>query len=154
VLERLRLALHRDAWRRQTLRKVITAQEEERRRIARELHDDTAQALAAVGVGLEAALENIPVSPARSRLESLKLVVHEALGDLHRVIYDLQPAILDDLGLAPAIRWLADEHLRRTGVAVRFEHSGMDERLSPDLETAVFRVVQGSADEHRAPRLG
>jgi signal transduction histidine kinase len=58
------------------------------------------------------------------------------------VIYDLRPSILDDLGLVPAIQWLADEHLRRTGVRVRFERSGVDERLSPDTETAVFRVVQ------------
>jgi HAMP domain-containing protein len=80
VLERLRVALHRDAWRRQTLRKVITAQEEERRRIARELHDDTAQALAAVGVSLEAALDDIPVSQARWRLESLKVIVQRRSG--------------------------------------------------------------------------
>jgi signal transduction histidine kinase len=142
VLERLRLALHRDAWRQQTLRKVISAQEDERRRIARELHDDTAQALAAVGVSLEAALDEMPVTPARGRLESLKRLVNQSLADLHHVIYDLRPSILDDLGLAAAIRWLADEHLRRTGVAVKVECYGIDERLPSDIETAVFRVVQ------------
>jgi signal transduction histidine kinase len=142
VLERLRLALHRDAWRRQTLRKVISAQEEERRRIARELHDDTAQALAAVGVSLEAALEDMPLTPARWRLESLKLLVNQSLTDLHRVIYDLRPSILDDLGLSAAIHWLAEEHLRRTGVAVKVESYGIDERLPSEIETAVFRVIQ------------
>jgi signal transduction histidine kinase len=142
VLERLRLALHRDAWRRQTLRKVISAQEEERRRIARELHDDTAQALAAVGVSLEAALDGMPLSSSRWRLESLKVLVNQSLTDLHRIIYDLRPSILDDLGLSAAIRWLTEEHLRRTGVVVKVESYGLDERLPSDIETAVFRVVQ------------
>ena len=142
VLERMRLALHRDAWRRQTLRKVISAQEEERRRIARELHDDTAQSLAAVGVGLEAALDELPSTPARTRLEHLKQHVHQSLADLHRVIYDLRPSILDDLGLAAAIRWLAAEHEKRTGVAVKTELYGLDDRLPSDTETAIFRVVQ------------
>lgn len=142
VLERLRLALHRDVWRRETLRKVISAQEEERRRLARELHDDTAQALAAVGVSLEAALEGMPLTPARERLQSLKVLVNQSLTDLHRVIYDLRPSILDDLGLAAAIRWLAEEHLRRTGVTVKVESDGIDARLPSDSETAVFRVIQ------------
>lgn len=144
ALERMRVALHRDAWRRQTLRKVITAQEEERRRIARELHDDTAQSLAAVGVAIEAALEEMPDTPARARLEQLKGHVNGSLSELHRVIYDLRPSVLDDLGLAAAVRWLADEYSRRTGVAIKVETCDLEERLPPDIETAVFRVVQES----------
>lgn len=142
VLEQMRQALHRDAWRQQTLRKVISAQEEERRRIARELHDDTAQSLAAVGVGLAAALHDVPEGAARTRLELLDEHVQHSLADLHRVIYDLRPSVLDDLGLVAAVRWLANEHSQRSGAAVRVEAYGLDERLPADLETAVFRVIQ------------
>jgi signal transduction histidine kinase len=68
-----------------------------------------------------------------------------ALGTLdavHRLIADLRPSVLDDLGLTSAIAWCADRHLRSNGVAVRCEFSGLDRRLPPEHETAVFRVVQ------------
>jgi signal transduction histidine kinase len=64
------------------------------------------------------------------------------LDEVHRVIFDLRPAVLDDLGLVPAIRWLADRHLRPQGITVRYEFGGLDERLPPETETALFRAVQ------------
>jgi signal transduction histidine kinase len=144
TLERMRIGLrdsqekleHRVAERtaevRQLLAKVITAQEHERRRVARELHDETCQGLAALLLKL------------RSR-PGLAEEVAVALGTLdavHRLIADLRPSVLDDLGLTSAIAWCADRHLRSEGVAVRCEFSGLDRRLPPERETAVFRVVQ------------
>jgi signal transduction histidine kinase len=144
ALERMRAALKesrdelearvaaRTAQVRQLLGNVITAQEHERRRVARELHDDTSQSLAALvmklrskpGLGDEAAL-------AVSTLDAV-----------HRLIVDLRPSVLDDLGLRSAIDWYADRHLRAKGVGVRCEWSGLDRRLPPEHEAAIFRIVQ------------
>ena len=144
ALERMRLALkdaqekleHRVALRtaevRHLLGKVITAQEHERRRVARELHDDTSQGLAALLLKLRS-------KPGLSDETALALGTLDAI---HRLIADLRPSVLDDLGLTSAIAWCADRHLRSRGVNVRCEFSGLDRRLPPEHETAVFRVVQ------------
>ncbi|MDP1568980.1 MAG: histidine kinase [Vicinamibacterales bacterium] len=132
----------RDLWRAQVLRRVISAQEDERRRLARELHDDTCQSLAALSVSAEAAVADLAPGPARDRLLSVKALVDASLADLHRVIYDLRPSVLDDLGLVPAIRWLVSHRFARSSVAVRLEVDGLAERLPPEVETALFRVVQ------------
>jgi signal transduction histidine kinase len=116
------------------LGKVISAQEDERRRVARELHDETSQLLAALGMALHAG----PAAGAdpRDLLERLQEGVH-------RLIVNLRPAVLDDLGLAAAINMLADTQLRRGGIAVRCELADLDYgRLAPAVETAVFRIVQ------------
>ncbi|MGE3277786.1 MAG: ATP-binding protein [Vicinamibacterales bacterium] len=143
-LEQMCHRLHdRDTWRSRLLRKVISAQEDERRRLARDLHDDQCQALAALGVSLDLAMADVPDGPARTRLASVKRLVDEGLADLHRVIYDLRPSVLDDLGLLPAIRWLAEQHLTRRGIAARCEFAGLEaRRFAPEVETALFRVVQ------------
>jgi signal transduction histidine kinase len=133
---------HRDRWRGEVLRRVISAQEDERRRLARELHDEVCQVLAALSVSLGAALEGVTAPEARQRLAAVGVLVDRSLADLHRMIYDLRPSILDDLGLVPAIRWLAQEHLTRHGTVARCEFEGLDRRLAPEVETAVFRVVQ------------
>ncbi len=132
----------REQWRSQLLRKFVSAQEDERRRIARELHDDTCQALAALSVGVETAITGLPEGRARDRLLDLKKVVVAALAELHRVILDLRPSILDDLGLRSAIQWYADHRLARAGISVRCEFSGLERRFAPEVETAIFRVVQ------------
>jgi signal transduction histidine kinase len=135
----------RDAWRAQVLRRVISAQEDERRRLARELHDDTCQSLAALAVSAEAALDGLPDGQARERLIAVKALVDRSLADLHRVIYDLRPSVLDDLGLVPAVRWLIARRFDRSPVNVRLEVDGDDDLgacLAPDVTTALFRVVQ------------
>jgi signal transduction histidine kinase len=144
ALERMRLALkesqdkleHRVALRtaevRHLLGKVITAQEHERRRVARELHDDTSQGLAALLLKLRS----------RPGLADETALALGTLDAIHRLIADLRPSVLDDLGLTSAIAWCADRHLRSRGVNVRCEFSGLDQRLPPEHETAVFRVVQ------------
>ncbi|MGE3189707.1 MAG: ATP-binding protein [Vicinamibacterales bacterium] len=141
-LEQMCHRLHdRDTWRAELLRKVISAQEDERRRLARDLHDDACQSLAAVGVSLDLTMAE-GTEATRAQLASVKALVNRALADLHRVIYDLRPSVLDDLGLLPAIRWLADQHLAARGISVRCEFFGLDGRLAPEVEIALFRVVQ------------
>jgi signal transduction histidine kinase len=132
----------REEWRGQLLHKVISAQEDERRRIARELHDETSQTLSALVMSLEMGLSMLPPGDARKRLGEAKSVAVRTLEELHRLILALRPSVLDDLGLLPAIRWYAERQLEPLGIAVRCEFSGLDRRLPPQMETALFRVVQ------------
>lgn len=124
--------------------RVISAQEEERKRIARELHDDTSQSLAALVVALETAA----IAPFRSsddvvkRIQGMKGLAVHAMDEIHNLVYDLRPSLLDDLGLIPAIEWYADTRLRSAGVKVRVEVGGDERRLEQQIETAMFRVVQ------------
>jgi signal transduction histidine kinase len=116
------------------LGKVISAQEDERRRVARELHDETSQLLAALSMAIHAGPAAV-ASPVD--------LLNRLQEGVHRLIVNLRPAVLDDLGLAAAIQMLADTQLRRGGIAVRCELSDLEEqRLLPAIETAVFRIVQ------------
>jgi signal transduction histidine kinase len=129
--EAMRLALARDETRRRLLRKVITAQEEERKRIARELHDETCQTITALKMKLDAA-----------GMDDAQAMATRSLDELHRIIYDLRPSILDDLGLLPAIRWMAQRNLGPRGTKVRCEFEEPEARLPFEVEIAVFRAVQ------------
>lgn len=126
------------------LGKVISAQEEERKRVARELHDETAQALATLLVGIQTADEALPPSAAEAKaaLNRLKPQATRTLEEIRRMILDLRPSALDDLGWAAAIRWYAENSLEPRGVAVAFRVSGEEKRLSGPLETALFRMAQ------------
>ncbi len=130
----------REEARSQLLRKVITAQEDERKRISRELHDETSQDLAVLAIGLEAAQDALRGGKI-PRLDEVKAVAVRALEDVHRLILDLRPSVLDDLGLLSAIRWYAELHLSSRGISVRCEFGDMP-RLPPETETALFRISQ------------
>ncbi len=132
----------RDLWREELLRKVISAQEDERKRLARELHDETSQTLSALAMKIETALAAWPAEASRQRLAEAKQLTIRTIEELHRLIFDLRPSVLDDLGLLSAIRWYAERHLEPRGIAVRCEFSGFGSRLMPELETALFRVTQ------------
>ncbi len=132
----------REEWRSQLLAKVIGAQEDERKRLARELHDETSQTLNALVMRLETAVAGFPTDASRQRLLEAKDLTVRTLDELHRLIYDLRPSVLDDLGLLSAIRWYAERTLEPLGVAVRWEFSGQERRLKPEIETALFRVAQ------------
>jgi signal transduction histidine kinase len=132
----------RERARQQLLRKVISAQEDERKRVARELHDETSQTLAALGIGVDMALATCPPEVngrTHRRLEDVRRLVDRMYHELHRLIVNLRPSVLDDLGLAAAIQWFAERQL--PGVAVRCELD-LDTRLPSELETAIFRAVQ------------
>ena len=137
--ERLR---QRNAERQRLLRTVITAQEDERKRIARELHDDTTQSLAVLAMGLESASTALRAGGPTPRLDEVKALAVRTLEEVHRLILDLRPAVLDDLGLFSAIRWYAERYLATRGIAVRCEISELERRLPPEFEIALFRIAQ------------
>ena len=121
---------------------VITAQEEERRRIARELHDDTAQALTSVLVRLRLLARQAVRDEVRDGLIELLDLTAAALDGVRRMALDLRPTTLDDLGLVPAVESYARAFGERLGIRVRTDVHGMRGRLPPDRELLVYRVVQ------------
>lgn len=142
-LERLNSELRqRERARAQLLRKVISAQEEERKRLARELHDESCQTLSLLAMRLDELQAQLADAPAAPALAAARALALRTLDEMHRLIFDLRPAMLDDLGLAAALRWLVARHLEPAGVAVRLETAPLAGRLSPESETAVFRAVQ------------
>lgn len=126
------------------LRQYIAAQEAERKRIARELHDETAQALTALGIAVETALQAPTTTAAevKALLEPARALTERVSTELDRIIRDLRPSLLDDLGLLEALGWYADNRLKPLGIQITFETAGTERRLSPELETGLFRVVQ------------
>ena len=124
------------------LMKFVSAQEDERRRIARELHDETCQTVAALGMKLDAAAAAPTQEGVRERLKEARAFATRTLAEVHALIYELRPSVLDDLGLFPAIRWLADHHLTPAGIEFRCEVSVPNRTLSSERETTLFRAIQ------------
>ncbi len=131
----------KEAARGELLRKLLSAQEEERKRIARELHDETSQSLAGMVMRLEAAAA-IPAEEIKDRLTAVKSLALTTIDNVHKIIFDLRPSALDDLGLLSALRWYAENRLGDLGIKVRLEVGGEERKLPPEIETALFRVVQ------------
>ena len=147
VAENMRLyeeLQRKEALRGELLRKLISVQEEERRRMARELHDETSQALTALILSLKTTSQSRPAAESGlvDKLDDLETVARGLLENVHRLIFDLRPSVLDDLGLVAAVRWYADSRLGPTGTRVHLETEGTERRLPSQIETAVFRVAQ------------
>ncbi len=123
---------------------VIKAQEEERRRVAREIHDGPAQSLANLVLRLEVCekLMESDLERARSEVENLKKQLRDSLQEVRRIIFDLRPLALDDLGLIPALRAYLDGIGQRTGLQVAMRVLGEERRLPSPLEVTLFRLVQ------------
>ncbi len=126
---------------RDALRRVVEAQELERRRLARELHDQTGQELTSVLLGLKAVEEAKSDTERAEALASVREQVVETLHDVRRLAVELRPKALDDFGLAPALERLRDAFSEQTAMRVDLE-SQIHERLPPDVETALYRIVQ------------
>ena len=126
------------------LEKLITAQEEERKRIARELHDQLGQALSAMTLRMDAAENALSSQPDRSkeRLADAKSLARRAFEQTYQMMLDLRPITLDDLGLVAAIRSYAQEQLEARGVALEFAVQGTGRRIAPQLEITLFRIAQ------------
>jgi signal transduction histidine kinase len=142
---RLAEAQQSDALRGELFRRVVGAQEAERQRIARDLHDETGQSLTAVGMGLRGLATMIrhgDGEQAARTLRSLETLSTNALTELQRLIADLRPSHLDDLGLSAALRWYAGTVQERTNLQVRVDVLGDEVDLPSALKVAVFRVVQ------------
>jgi two-component system, NarL family, sensor histidine kinase UhpB len=132
---------------------VIMAQEEERRRVARELHDEAGQALTAVIIGLERGLASmpevyaidLPVQP-RQLISNLRDLAAHTLDEVRKLALELRPSVLDDLGLVAALRQYVRSTEERSGLAAQLSVVGFDnaeaERLPPEAETALFRITQ------------
>lgn len=135
---------HQDEIRGELLSEVFSIQEEERRRIARELHDETSQALASLAASLEAASSTLTTNIEKTRdgLRKAQALSLSILDEIHNLIYELRPSLLDDLGLIAALRWLVDKTLGAAGVKVSFKVLGQEKRLPPRLEASLFRVIQ------------
>jgi signal transduction histidine kinase len=141
---------------RDAMRRVVEAQELERRRLARELHDETGQALTSILLGLKPLEEVLADHPARAALTELREHVVSALQDVRRLAVELRPAVLDDFGLVPALERLTDAFAEQTDIRVDFHSAIGETRLPTDVETTLYRVVQESltnivkhADAHR-----
>jgi len=122
------------------LRRLYERVEEEAKRIAHTLHDEAAQLLASVHVALAAMSRDLPPS-ARGRLEEVRGLLDRIENDLRRLSHELRPTILDDLGLLPALQFLADGIAKRTGLLIEVGGSTHG-RLPPVVETALYRIVQ------------
>ena len=144
ALEQVRQDLEeREALRRELLRHTVIAQEEERGRIARELHDETAQFLTALSLNLATLKNLVPKEPKiQDLIENLQSQTREMSQGIYRLVHDLRPAQLDDLGLVPALQYLAEEEYKRAGLQVELQISGERQRLDPLVETVLFRVAQ------------
>jgi signal transduction histidine kinase len=130
--------------RRELLQRLLVAQEEERRRIARDLHDHAGQMMTALIIQLAqlATQAESDSNPLAAQLRRLHDLAQQGLDELRKLVHELRPAILDDLGLAPAVRWYAEAYVRPAGLEVHVDTSGLDSRLPPDVETVAFRIVQ------------
>lgn len=137
--------LHRQSIARgELLKRLITAQEDERKRIARELHDDLGQLLGGLALRLEA-MERLSASDpqyAWEQLSEAQALVSEGMDRMYDLILELRPSSLDDLGLVAALRSHAQRTVNGTGIIVEFDTSGLQGRLPSEVETAFYRIFQ------------
>lgn len=126
------------------LRRLMSSQEDERRRVARELHDDLGQRLSSTTLHIELARESIPDNPALAveQLEDVQGLIEEAVDCMHELIRDLRPAILDDLGLATALHNLCQTTLDPADITWELHVEGLEQRLPNRVETALYRIFQ------------
>jgi signal transduction histidine kinase/HAMP domain-containing protein len=124
------------------LRKTLTVQEEERRRLSRELHDETSQVLSALIMNIDLLESQGGVDEAsRARIGAVKALAEEAARNLDRMLFELRPALLDELGLMPALRWYVAQMSDLWGFPIEFEGAKVG-RLPGHVELAAFRIVQ------------
>ena len=129
---------------RDALRRVVEAQELERRRLSRELHDETGQALTSILLGLRSLEESLETDEARAATAGLRELVVATLQDVRRLAVELRPSALDDFGLVAALEHLTTSFAQQTGIDVDFGAALGGERLPGEVETALYRIVQES----------
>ncbi len=142
---RLRESEQRETLKSELYKRIVSAQESERQRIARELHDETGQALTAIGMGLrslEADVQSSGHGSNKNNLRQLETLTAHSLDELQRLIADLRPSHLDDLGLSSALRWYAGNVQERTKLDVQVETRGNEPDLPSSVKTAIFRIIQ------------
>ena len=135
---------YQDQIRGELLNQLYSIQEEERKRIARELHDETTQSLAALAANLEAIALSTTTKDKelKTKLKSLQDLTISIIDGTHKLIYELRPTMLDDLGLASAVRAYAKQELKNANIALTLKITGKEKRLTPRLESTLYRVIQ------------
>jgi signal transduction histidine kinase len=142
---RLKEAKQREKLRGELFKRVVSAQESERQRIARELHDETGQALTAIGLGLRSltgSLRSSNMERTKQNLHQLESLTAHSLDELQRLIADLRPSHLDDLGLSSALRWYANTLQDRVRLDVHVEIQGEERPVPSPVKIALFRIAQ------------
>ena len=127
---------------RDAVRRVVEAQELERARLARELHDETGQALTSILLGLKPLEQTAATDEARAAVAALRELVVSTLQDVRRLAVELRPSALDDFGLVPAVERLAETFRDQSGLRVDLESQLGEERLPREVETALYRIIQ------------
>lgn len=121
---------------------LVEIEEREHKRLSRELHDEIGQALAVVQMELSGAYSDDRLPAIRERLARARELTERTVHTIRNISLLLRPALLDDLGLTPAMQWLLEDFMRRSGVACEFVEDGVEEQLPDSVKTCVFRVVQ------------
>ena len=122
-------------------KRLLDVQEDERRHLARELHDEIGQSLTGLKFVLEAAART-PTGNPQAQLTEAQTLVNDLIMRIRNLSLELRPAMLDDLGLLPALLWLIERYTHQTHIQIDFGHSGLEKRFPPDIETAAYRIVQ------------
>lgn len=136
----------REAMRAELFRRVVAAQEAERQRIARDLHDETGQSLTAIGMGLRGLAGRLGTRNKEGikTLHQLETLTTDSLKELERLISDLRPSHLDDLGLSAALRWYAGRVQEHTSIGIRVDITGEEKDLDDAVKITIFRIIQES----------
>jgi signal transduction histidine kinase len=122
--------------------RLVQVQEEERRTIARELHDEIGQLLTGLTLTLEM-LEHLPAEQVQLQIQQARTLIDDVMQRVREMSLQLRPAMLDDLGLLPTLLWHCERYTRHTGIQVALKHSGIEQRrFTADIEIAVYRIVQ------------
>ena len=137
-------AQQRETLRGELFRRVVAAQEAERQRIARDLHDETGQSLTAIGMGLRGLAGKVSRrnKDALGTLHKLETLTAEALKELQRLMTDLRPSHLDDFGLAAAMRWYSSRVQEHSNISIRVDIHGEERELDDAMKIAIFRIIQ------------
>jgi signal transduction histidine kinase len=135
---------HQNEVRGELLKRLISAQESERTRVARELHDGLGQALTGLSLQTELLQKTVAGDPdsARMQIQHIQALIRETTECMHELILDLRPSVLDDLGLVPAVRMQAERTFSGIGLRYELDDRGLPGRLPPELETVLYRIYQ------------
>ena len=125
---------------------IFESIEDERRRIGRELHDETSQSLAAALLNIDMALRGFEgcSKEVQDQVGNARALITHCLAQIKLLVYDLRPSMLDDFGLAPALRWYVKTHLDLSELTVETDLEAADRRLPPEVETGLYRIAQES----------
>lgn len=133
----------RERYTHELVAKLMSAQEDERKRIARDLHDEVGQELSTISVQVALLARKLPPDDESQKIAaSLQATIKELMNHVRNAAYAMRPAILDDLGLGPAIRWYAEEYLAGQGPQIKLDIDPLSPETSTEIETVIFRVAQ------------